>query len=309
MPNKYAVLVGCDYPNTAYELHGCVQDALGMRDLLIDRYGFQQNNINLLIDSGELRNMRPTGENIRNALIDMVGRAKSESDVLFFHYSGHSTRVPLPDTANDKECIVPSDFNLLTAEDFRFIMKDVHPGATFTLIFDTSVSGGLIDKDMEQTDSDQEIAQRSWRRTFMPLESLLGILRHRTNNSDMEAEDFKAFLYLEFGDAASYTVRRLLNHVDEVEQLHPEMGILLSGCRPDENCIDVCPYGDPRGYGAFTNAILTLLKKRRGRRWDSFTNKELVLRARDLLQGQEFTQHPCLYCSERNADRIFLEPR
>jgi len=87
-----------------------------MRDLLIDHHGFHQKNINLLIDSGELRNKRPTGKNIRNALIAMVRCTKSESDVLFFfvYYSGHNTHFPLPDTANyvnDKECIVPCDYS------------------------------------------------------------------------------------------------------------------------------------------------------------------------------------------------------
>lgn len=78
---------------------------------------------------------------------------------------------------------------------------------------------------------------------LIPLDSLMGIVRHRTNNSDMDAKDIKTFLYLEFGDAASYTVKRQLNYMDEVKQLHPEVGILLNGCNAHENCIDVCPYG------------------------------------------------------------------
>ncbi|GLJ18593.1 hypothetical protein SUGI_0331120 [Cryptomeria japonica] len=87
--NKYAVLVGCNYPNTQNELHGCVNDVVGMQSTLLTRFGFGKENIELLIDTDESYT-KPTGENIRKALLNMVGKAKA-GDVLFFHYSRHDT--------------------------------------------------------------------------------------------------------------------------------------------------------------------------------------------------------------------------
>ena len=51
---KYAVLVGCNYPNTQNELHGCVNDVMRMQGSLIHRFGFAKENINILIDTDKL---------------------------------------------------------------------------------------------------------------------------------------------------------------------------------------------------------------------------------------------------------------
>ncbi|KAK5826661.1 hypothetical protein PVK06_021587 [Gossypium arboreum] len=75
---RLAVLVGCNYPNTEYELHGW--------------------------------------ENIEAALSKMVSQAEA-GDVFYFHYSGHGTRIPKPaHLFGPDEAIVPCDFNLITDE-------------------------------------------------------------------------------------------------------------------------------------------------------------------------------------------------
>lgn len=110
------MLIGVNYPGTKAELRGCVNDVQRTYQCLVDRYGFSEDDISVLIDTDDSYT-QPTGKNIRNALSRLV-RSAEPGDVLFVHYSGHGTRLPAEtgeddDTGYD-ECIVPSDMNLIT---------------------------------------------------------------------------------------------------------------------------------------------------------------------------------------------------
>ncbi|KAJ6357405.1 hypothetical protein OIU78_005291, partial [Salix suchowensis] len=113
---KKAVLIGCNYPATKAELKGCINDVKRMYRCLVDRYGFSEDNITILIDTDDSYT-QPTGKNVRQAMKDLV-RSAEPGDFLFVHYSGHGTRLPAEtgeddDTGYD-ECIVPCDMNLIT---------------------------------------------------------------------------------------------------------------------------------------------------------------------------------------------------
>ena len=115
---KKAVLIGINYPGTKAELRGCVNDVKRMHKCLVDRFGFSERNITELIDTDN-SSTKPTGKNIRRALLNLVESARS-GDVLVVHYSGHGTRLPAEtgeddDTGYD-ECIVPCDMNLITGK-------------------------------------------------------------------------------------------------------------------------------------------------------------------------------------------------
>jgi uncharacterized caspase-like protein len=112
---KRALLVGINYPGTKAELQGCVNDVWNMHRALVGNFGFSEDNIRVLIDTDD-RYLQPTGANIRRALTDLISGARP-GDILFFHYSGHGTRVPADADENDEtgydECIVPCDMNLI----------------------------------------------------------------------------------------------------------------------------------------------------------------------------------------------------
>ena len=38
---KRALLVGCNYPGSNAELKGCVNDVFGMKEMIVDIYGFE----------------------------------------------------------------------------------------------------------------------------------------------------------------------------------------------------------------------------------------------------------------------------
>ncbi|MCO5610357.1 hypothetical protein L7F22_064593 [Adiantum nelumboides] len=149
---KKAVMVGCNYPGTKAELHGCINDVRRMHKSLIERFGFDEEDITILIDT-DSDYTQPTGANIKRALHDMVANAQP-GDVLFFHYSGHGTRLPAEtgeddDTGYD-ECIVPCDMNLINDEDFRKLIDKLPNGVSFTIVSDSCHSGGLIEDAEEQ---------------------------------------------------------------------------------------------------------------------------------------------------------------
>jgi hypothetical protein len=127
---KRAVLIGCNYPGTKAELKGCINDVWRMHKCLIQKYGFSDEDITVLIDT-DRSYTQPTGKNIRSAILKLV-RSAQPGDVLFVHYSGHGTRLPAEigeddDTGYD-ECIVPTDMNLITgwfSSSFVYFVYDV----------------------------------------------------------------------------------------------------------------------------------------------------------------------------------------
>ncbi|KFK42339.1 hypothetical protein AALP_AA2G243500 [Arabis alpina] len=149
---KKAVLIGINYPGTKAELRGCVNDVHRMYKCLVERYGFSEEDITVLIDTDQSCT-QPTGKNIRKALADLI-RSADSGDFLVVHYSGHGTRLPAETGEDDDtgfdECIVPCDMNLITDDDFRDLVDRVPQGCRMTIISDSCHSGGLIDEAKEQ---------------------------------------------------------------------------------------------------------------------------------------------------------------
>ncbi|XVF82574.1 hypothetical protein PTKIN_Ptkin16aG0060700 [Pterospermum kingtungense] len=331
---RLAVLVGCNYTNTKHELQGCINDVVAMRDLLLKRFGFDDNHVELLTDApGSL--VLPKGANIRAALNDMVDKAEP-GDVLFFHFSGRGMV-----TSSGLEAIVPCDFNLITNMDLRQLIRRLPKGVSFTILSDSSHSGGLVDKNEETSftilsDScysggliEKEIDQiglATIKNTTSPvfdegrriddqsiherLESaasvIHGIVKAAHTSSDNESSIGSLLLQL-FGVDASLKFRPN-REMDLAKPLNEDDGILLSGCQANETSADMPASASNGGkaYGAFTYAVLQVLRESQ----DPLSNRELVMKARKVVEEQGYGQHqhPCLYCSDGNANAAFLVP-
>ncbi|CAN6339491.1 unnamed protein product [Urochloa humidicola] len=305
-----ATLVGCNYAGTPHELRGCINDVLAMRDTLVARFGFAPGDITVLTDDdthGGASVLVPTGANIKRALSDMLSRA-APGDVLFFHYSGHGTLIPRRHGHGQfDEAIVPCDFNLITDVDFRQLVDRVPEGATFTMVSDSCHNGGLIDQEKEQigpssVDDDDGLAARG-RRRFLPYDAVVG---HLAGASGVDAShhvaDHRVAL---FGADASAKFHLHHRQHDAPAPRRPDGGILLSGCQTDETSADVAVDDDTAGgkaCGAFSSAVQAVLAAHPA----AVSNREVVRRGRELLGEQGFEQHPCLYCSDANADAPFL---
>jgi uncharacterized caspase-like protein len=88
---KRALLVGCNYPGTKCELRGCANDVRRMRRTLVERFGFDESDILMMLDT-DPSTLQPTGGNIRSSLRKLINSVEP-GDVLVFHYSGHGTQV------------------------------------------------------------------------------------------------------------------------------------------------------------------------------------------------------------------------
>ncbi|XP_020580406.1 metacaspase-9 [Phalaenopsis equestris] len=318
MENKrrLATLVGCNYASTRNELRGCINDVKAMRDLLVHRLGFNAKDIVILTDEVGAE-VLPTGANIRQALRRMIDQAES-GDILLFHYSGHGTLIPPAKQQHGRprhrdEAIVPSDFNLITDVDFRELVDRLPDRATFTMISDSCHSGGLIQNEKEQIGPSTSLESSSTnllhqRPKFIPFSS---ILRHLSSISGLSSPHIADHLSTLFGSDASpkfVPPTTTLHHpYMDHDEVHNDGGILLSGCQANETSADVSPDEvegtEGKAYGAFSNALQMVMRGEERK----MSYREVVMKARELLRQQGFEQqHPCLYCSDENADKMFL---
>jgi metacaspase-1 len=130
---KKAICIGINnYPGTANDLQGCINDANDWAALLLG-FGF---SVNTMLDA------QATRQNVRAALGDLVSAAGA-GDVVVFTYSGHGTQVF--DTSGDEgdtydEAIYVYDGAVLD-DDLRAIINNINPQATLVVISDSCFSG------------------------------------------------------------------------------------------------------------------------------------------------------------------------
>jgi metacaspase-1 len=159
---KKATCIGINnYPGTANDLQGCVNDAKDWSALL-QGLGF---DVTVMLDA------QATRQNVKAALTDLVATAKA-GDVAVFTYSGHGTQVF--DTSGDEgdvydEAIYVYDGTVVDDE-LRNILKNVNPQATLVIISDSCFSGTVT-----------RIAPEPARPRYMPLSLVqpMGKLRKR----------------------------------------------------------------------------------------------------------------------------------
>ena len=97
--DSWAVIIGIDKYKYSKQLNYAVNDAEAVKDLLLDKFGFHQDNIRYLI------NEEATLSEIKLALDDIATLA-SENDRILVFYSGHGETIPTKDDS-DKGYIIP----------------------------------------------------------------------------------------------------------------------------------------------------------------------------------------------------------
>ncbi|KAK8517040.1 hypothetical protein V6N12_032240 [Hibiscus sabdariffa] len=337
--NRKAVLVGCNYPDTHFRLHGCINDVRMMEKLIRNRFGFVEKNITVLTDDPDTSlNKLPTRTNIMRALEEMVRKA-TDGDVLFFHFSGKGTIIPSLEPNQhygEHEAIVPCDLNLITDMDLRCLIKDLNKGISFTIVSDSCHSGGLIDTHKEQIGPSKArargmhphvhygaraISARSLMSCLQfvssSLENVVGAVTTGThvlstvasalnNGSSIMGAIASALSGIFKEDVSTRFLpqnKQRDMHLSLKRSSTEDEGILLSGCQANDTCAELTGSELTKGeaHGAFTYALVQALKED-----GSLTNKELVVNVRKSLLDQGIVQHPCLYCSNANADAPFL---
>ncbi len=136
--SKMAILVGLNYTGTSCELHGCVNDANIMKDILISKYKYK--NVNVLTDMNISKQY-----NILEILDDLI---KSKSNTMYFQYSGHGTQKHDLD-GDEKDGLDEALYSvcgtIITDDEIKKKVKQVSKGKTMIMIVDACHSGSIVD--------------------------------------------------------------------------------------------------------------------------------------------------------------------
>lgn len=156
MPRNLALLVGVDcYPNLPKknQLRSCANDARLMARVLRERFGFNEEELRLLV------NKDATREAVLAALRDLADQVQEGDSVVFF-FSGHGSR--LDDKGGDEpggmdQTIVPHDSgrgenpncDVIDDEIYDWVLKVSSVTTNLTVIADTCFSGTITREEPE----------------------------------------------------------------------------------------------------------------------------------------------------------------
>lgn len=258
-PPHRALLVGIneyDAPKTLIStLHGCVADALAMRDFLTQELGMAAENILLLTSPAADDDHTATRANIWRGLRDFLGDAPADSELLFY-YSGHGSEAQIAaDIAfGDKkgEALVPKDartgqvLDILDREMWAIRDHWHQKKLRLTVIADSCFAGGSFRGDPNNPER-------------MPMARLTGAantLRTVTTLATVggEAQTLESLSRLHDANTVGYPFQTL-----------------IAGCRSNQLSWELLsPQGQKRGV--MTTALLTALRSAGG----SMTYAELA---------------------------------
>lgn len=92
MPRRKALLIGINYTGSEHELHGCINDAMNVRDFLVNERGFSDSSSDMVIMTDNPENegtpFWPNGENML-AAFKWLTSYNEAGDSLWLSYSGH----------------------------------------------------------------------------------------------------------------------------------------------------------------------------------------------------------------------------
>jgi hypothetical protein len=146
--SKFALLIGINYRGTRSELNGCINDILCMKEYLINHRGYLTENITILTEDDKTH--LPTGINIKQELITLIGH--TDAAELWLHYSGHGSNTRDRDGDEDDgmdETVVPLDYQqngMITDDQLHDYLEQLsEDGPKLYCIFDCCHSGTILD--------------------------------------------------------------------------------------------------------------------------------------------------------------------
>lgn len=137
-----ALIIGINYIGTDYELYGCINDALNMKQFVSTR------GCDKILMMTDKESIKPTKINIMAGLANMLSNTK-DGETSVFYYSGHGTNIT--DTNGDEtdgkdECIFTLDAKVLLDDELNIIIrKYLKPTAKLFILCDSCHSGTLFD--------------------------------------------------------------------------------------------------------------------------------------------------------------------
>ncbi|KAI0760722.1 caspase domain-containing protein [Fomes fomentarius] len=165
-PIRRALIVGINYVDKPNRLRGAHDDAKAWRRFCIEKYGFEDSQITMMLDDESFDpTLQPTHANLLIQITRLPMGIQTGDELMFF-YSGHSGQVESTDpqeTDGLDECIIPLDYDgeaddkgilrtklelLIFDNTLRKLLVDTLPvGTSLTAVFDSCHSGTLLDLD------------------------------------------------------------------------------------------------------------------------------------------------------------------
>ena len=139
---KKALLIGINYTDVPGDtLHGCIDDIENIAEVLMNQYGYSEQDIVMLRDDIADPAVQPTHANMMQAIKNIVAISSSCTQI-WIHYSGHGSLINNGTTG----VIVPVDYNqngFITDTEMMNILKNIACEAM--IMMDSCNSGSVCD--------------------------------------------------------------------------------------------------------------------------------------------------------------------
>jgi hypothetical protein len=167
-PNEsYALVIGINYVKTPeIKLNGCCTDAYNIKEMLLNRFGFLNDNIIILTDDNTDITKESNTSNVEAALKKLVDKSAKEAKFIFIFYSGHGTQTPdeigkdFEIDGND-ECWVLTDYKkkgYFTDDNLNnILLNNLGINVNVLIISDSCHSGSMADLSWTYNSSTKKI--------------------------------------------------------------------------------------------------------------------------------------------------------
>lgn len=172
MNNKLALLIGINYIGTPYELKGCINDVVNVKNMLVNNLRYKEDNIVMLTDDPKIKGSYPT---LRNILINIyklvIYSTQHKNTEIWIHYSGHGTYMKGGDgeesfsdeNDNRNECIVPVDFvdkGVISDDILNHYLMFLSSTSRCFVVVDACHSGTSLDLQYKLTDPMKSVYEK-----------------------------------------------------------------------------------------------------------------------------------------------------
>lgn len=143
---KKAWLIGINYiDNPDTRLKGSIMDINNIHNMLIDAYDYNVDDITLIRDDDPDTFILPTRENIIKQFEKIVEESEKLQEI-WFHYSGHGSRLFDKEKKQYSEIIIPIDYEKNgVIYDYEILNYLMNVKCKILLFFDCCHSGSICD--------------------------------------------------------------------------------------------------------------------------------------------------------------------
>lgn len=182
---KAALLIGINYYNTQYELGGCINDVEKIKNILINKYDFEEENIYMICDKNS-NSIHPTENNILEGFNWLINKNKQGFNKLWVHYSGHGSYSK--DYNNDEkdgkdECICTSDDKFINDDIINNkLIRKINKNATLICFMDCCHSGTILDLKYKYISGNKNEIQNNIKNTLANVILISGCKDNQTSD-------------------------------------------------------------------------------------------------------------------------------